>query len=85
MRAKDLVVGESYRHKEHPKYCWAKVVEVLKQGKRLTHKYFTATEWIEQYGVGYIFEDGCRCTKREFWQYRTDEAFNQGWSEVLCK
>jgi hypothetical protein len=29
MRAKDLVVGESYRHKEHPKYCWAKVIEIL--------------------------------------------------------
>jgi hypothetical protein len=29
MRAKDLVVGESYRHKDHPNYCWAKVIEVL--------------------------------------------------------
>lgn len=30
MRAKDLVVGENYRHKDHPTYCWAKVIKVLK-------------------------------------------------------
>lgn len=30
MRAQDLIVGESYRHKDHPNYCWAKVVKVLK-------------------------------------------------------
>lgn len=30
MRAKDLIVGESYRHKDHPAYCFAKVVKVLK-------------------------------------------------------
>lgn len=30
MRAKDLVVGESYRHKDHPRHCWAKVKRVLK-------------------------------------------------------
>jgi len=29
MRARDLIVGESYRHKDHPNYCWAKVVEIL--------------------------------------------------------
>lgn len=29
MRAKDLVVGESYRHKDHPTYCWAKVLKVM--------------------------------------------------------
>ncbi len=28
MRASKLIVGESYRHKDHPKYCWCKVVEV---------------------------------------------------------
>lgn len=30
MKAKDLIVGESYRHKDHPNYCFAKVVKVLK-------------------------------------------------------
>lgn len=30
MRAIDIKIGESYRHKDHPNYCWAKAVEVLK-------------------------------------------------------
>ena len=29
----------------------------------------------------YIFEDGCRCTHREFWQNRTEYWWNNGWSE----
>lgn len=30
MRARDLVIGESYRHKDNPTYCYAKVIKVLK-------------------------------------------------------
>ena len=30
MRAQDLTVGESYSHKDHPDYGWAKVLKVLK-------------------------------------------------------
>lgn len=30
MRANDLIVGESYRHKDHPNYCWARVLKILK-------------------------------------------------------
>jgi len=29
MRAKDLITGDSYRHKDHPNYCWAMVLKVL--------------------------------------------------------
>ena len=30
MRAKDIEIGKSYRHKDHPNYAWAKVLKVLK-------------------------------------------------------
>jgi hypothetical protein len=30
MRAKDIIIGESYRHKDNPNYAWAKVVKILK-------------------------------------------------------
>jgi hypothetical protein len=30
MRASDLIVRESYRHKDNPAYCFAKVIKVLK-------------------------------------------------------
>lgn len=40
MRAKDIVIGESYRHKDHPTYCWAKAVKVLqpKEGENPHNK-----------------------------------------------
>ena len=30
MKASALIIGESYRHKDHPTYCYAKVIKVLK-------------------------------------------------------
>jgi len=30
MHHNKLIIGESYRHKDHPGYAWAKVVKVLK-------------------------------------------------------
>ena len=30
MKIKKIQVGESYRHKDNPNYCWAKVVKILK-------------------------------------------------------
>lgn len=29
MLAKNIKIGSSYRHKDHPNYCWAKAVKVL--------------------------------------------------------
>ena len=47
MRAKDLIVGESYRHKDHPNYCWAKVIKVLKpkEGENTLNKIIVKCEW----------------------------------------
>lgn len=47
MRAKDIVVGESYRHKGTPTYCWAKVTEVLppKTGWNTLNKIIVRCEW----------------------------------------
>ncbi|MCK5604475.1 hypothetical protein KAR91_21475 [Candidatus Pacearchaeota archaeon] len=30
MRAKDIEIGESYRHKDHPTYAWARPLKILK-------------------------------------------------------
>ena len=30
MRSTDIIIGESYRLKDNPKYCWAKAIKVLK-------------------------------------------------------
>lgn len=34
MRACDIVIGDSYRHKDHPNYCYAKAIEILKPKQR---------------------------------------------------
>lgn len=47
MRAKDLVIGEFYRHKNNPTYCWAKVIKVLppKTGENTLNKIVVKCEW----------------------------------------
>ena len=47
MRAKDIVIGESYRHKDNPTYCWAKAVKVLKpkEGENATGRIVVKCEW----------------------------------------
>lgn len=47
MRAKDIVIDETYRHKDHQKYCWAKAIKVLrpKEGENTTTKIVVKCEW----------------------------------------
>jgi hypothetical protein len=30
MNSKNIIIGEYYRHKDTPKYAWAKVLEIIK-------------------------------------------------------
>lgn len=30
MKAKDIIIGKSYRHKDHPNYCYVKALQILK-------------------------------------------------------
>lgn len=56
-------------------------ISQMKAGKKLTHRYFTAEEWVKTDATGmiYILEDGVECSPQEFWQWRTDEAWNSDW------
>jgi len=47
MIAKDIVIGESYRHKDNPNYCWAKVLKVLqpKEGENTLNKIIVKCEY----------------------------------------
>jgi hypothetical protein len=42
MKVDKIIVGESYRHKDHDD-CWAKVIQVLKPNK--LNKYIVKCEW----------------------------------------
>lgn len=54
MRAKDIVIGESYRHKHHPHY-FAKAVKVLnpKAGENTTSRIIVKCEYSQQEDGGF--------------------------------
>lgn len=46
MRSKDIVIGESYRHKDSPRYCWAKALKILKPNEENnTSRIIVKCEW----------------------------------------
>jgi len=47
MRTQDLVVGETYRHKDHPNYCFVKVIKILrpKEGENPHNKIIAKCEY----------------------------------------
>ena len=52
-------------------------------GDKVTHMWFSSDEWVKLVEGYYVFEDGCRCTQREFWDSRTDASWNTGWEKWL--
>lgn len=57
-------------------------IRAMREGKKVTHLFFTSEEWIKsnKTGTRYILEDGVECSPAEFWRWRTDEEYNNGWS-----
>jgi len=51
----------------------------MKEGKLLTHKYFSKEEWVTIIDGQIHFEDGVSCSEEEFWKYRTDWWWNDDW------
>ncbi len=47
MRAKDVIIGEHYRHKEFPDGWWAKVIGILKpyEGKNVSGRIIANVHW----------------------------------------
>ena len=48
----------------------------LLDGKKLTHRYFNATEYVYLDGQDIIDENGCRISEKEFWNGR---AWDNDW------
>jgi len=55
-------------------------IKAMAEGKKLTHTNFTSNEWVTEGSLGYEFEDGCRCDQIDFWQWRDDSNWDNGWS-----
>jgi len=55
-------------------------VKAMAEGQKLTHIWFSPEEWVTIKQARFLFEDGCRCTIKEFWSSRTHPDWNEGWS-----
>ena len=44
MRTQDIVIGETYRHKDHSDYAYAKVIKIIKPMAKYKQKYAGLTE-----------------------------------------
>lgn len=52
----------------------------LQASKKVKHKHFTPEEWLMLENGYIVFEDGCKCTPKEFWSTRTETSWLTGWS-----
>jgi len=59
--------------------------QALKEGKKVTHRYFSPDEWVKGDGDKYLFENEGRCTPAEFWKYRQITGFDNGWEIFVEK
>ncbi len=57
-------------------------IKAMQDGKKVSHRHFDSNEWMKQDGVGYVFEDGCHCAPRDFWHWRDDDSWIDGWRIV---
>lgn len=58
-------------------------IELMKQGKKVTHTYFMEGEFVTMKGDKIISEEGYEINPKEFWHYRGDPAFDNGWEEFI--
>jgi hypothetical protein len=58
----------------------AEAITAMREGKKVTHKYFSPDEWATQENGQILLEDGVRCSPDEFWKYRQETYFDNDWS-----
>jgi hypothetical protein len=58
----------------------AEAKHAIEAGKKVTHEYFTAEEWVSYYDNHvYIMEDGVMVHEVLFWADRQAVFFDDGW------
>jgi len=56
------------------------IVEAMKQGHKITHRFFTPEEWVRMLPSGlYEMEDGVRIFPNSFWRMRESSEWQDGW------
>lgn len=54
-------------------------IQAMREGKRVTHKYFAKGEWATMKDENIVLEDGVVCSQYEFWMFRDAAYFHDGW------
>jgi hypothetical protein len=54
-------------------------IEAMREGKKVTHTWFSPNEWMTMEGNKIVLEDGVKCYPFEFWPYRQDVSWNDGY------
>lgn len=55
-------------------------IQAMREGKKVTHEHFSSNEWMMMVDDRILLEDGVICSQYEFWRWRTNESWNQGYS-----
>jgi len=55
-------------------------IQLMCDGNKITHRYFSPDEWVTMVGDKIHLEDGVVCDPEEFWKWRKDKMWDDGWS-----
>lgn len=55
-------------------------IQAMKEGKKVTHPYFSKDEWLTMDGNKIYLEDGCSCWSYDFWVNRKGFGWDNGYS-----
>lgn len=58
----------------------SEAITAMKNGLKVTHRYFSSDEWMTMQDGRILLEDGCKCSPEEFWRWRKDNNWNDGYS-----
>lgn len=53
--------------------------QAMRDGNKVTHRHFSPDEWVTMVGDQLKLEDGVVCYPDEFWRWRTDKTWDDGW------
>lgn len=54
-------------------------IQAMQEGQKVTHRHFIPDEWMTMRMGMMVLEDGVVCTPQEFWQWRTDSVWDNGY------
>lgn len=61
----------------------SEAIDAMKRGEKVTHRFFTPDEWMTIDNNEILLEDGVKCSIEEFFHFRKDQYWDDGWSLYL--